>query len=357
MHSDFQLELERNLEEEEIKTMLLDPRTSAYCFHFLKRRIDFIETSPDRDIYAAPFFYDAQYREAKSLISVPIEILQKVLLEFDIQAVPAFVFSTGRCGSTLLSNLIGFVPEVLSISEPDILTNLCALVLPDGSQDSIIQSFLKLAVELFLVQTKTKSVLFKFRSEVNILLPFFHSAFPKSKLFFMFRNGESTTKSFFQVAQPMIPLFEHRQDLIRQLIPIINTFKAKEERFSADDVFALFWLGSMDMAQKFQQSGIPIHGISYEILLNRTAPVIEELCSIIDVSVNQDQLKDACALLEIDSQKDTFLAEWKSDLPQEKVSQVIGLALEYLDQHPSINNFDFALSNTVQGVQRHMLSN
>jgi hypothetical protein len=72
----------------------------------------------------APFLYEAQFSAARQIVTVPFERLEECASAGG--AKPAFVFSIGRCGSTLLTALLGAI-GVNSVSEPDILTQLAEL--------------------------------------------------------------------------------------------------------------------------------------------------------------------------------------------------------------------------------------
>eukprot|EP00026_Physarum_polycephalum_P008601 Phypoly_transcript_08689.p1 GENE.Phypoly_transcript_08689~~Phypoly_transcript_08689.p1 ORF type:complete len:189 (+),score=23.98 Phypoly_transcript_08689:32-568(+) len=93
-----------------------DPYCTLYSYDFSERRAFFAKTRVDKDLYTCPFLYLAQLQNATHFYSVPIELLEKVLfkepsndfvfsnqntsLQSEDQVL--FLFSTGRCGSTLL---------------------------------------------------------------------------------------------------------------------------------------------------------------------------------------------------------------------------------------------------------------
>ena len=70
---------------------------------------------------AVPFLYQHQRGDADTLIDVPFERLDDLGCAEGMR--PTFVFSIGRCGSTLLSKLLLAAGEQ-SLSEPDVLTHV-----------------------------------------------------------------------------------------------------------------------------------------------------------------------------------------------------------------------------------------
>lgn len=71
-----------------------------------------------------PFFYINQYVHAKSIITVPLDVFNKMMEEraalVDSKQL-ILLSNTGRCGSTLLTQLFeDMVPGTVAISEPEV---------------------------------------------------------------------------------------------------------------------------------------------------------------------------------------------------------------------------------------------
>ena len=65
----------------------------------------------------APFYFVTQYETAQRLIAVPYDTLHQLAAECQIDPSKIIlVYSTGRCGSTLISRVFDQVPEVASFS-------------------------------------------------------------------------------------------------------------------------------------------------------------------------------------------------------------------------------------------------
>ena len=74
--------------------------------------------------------YQAQRKYAKQAYGVPFSVLSTLMETAETAPTPGWdkdvmlLHSTGRCGSTLLSKLLGAAGSVRSLSEPDIYTNI-----------------------------------------------------------------------------------------------------------------------------------------------------------------------------------------------------------------------------------------
>lgn len=109
----------RSLIENEI------PLALPYCFDFLRARAIYVTGLDPTAAQKAPFYYLHLRRNARRLLSVPIEHgpIAKQGLSHD----PIFLFSPGRCGSTLLSRVL-FEAGIPSVSEPDFYTQMASYV-------------------------------------------------------------------------------------------------------------------------------------------------------------------------------------------------------------------------------------
>ena len=73
------------------------------------------------ELFAYPFLYQAQFMDVQEVVAVPFERL--VEIDQPARSTVHFVFSIGRCGSTLLAKIRG-AAGLTAISEPDIFTQM-----------------------------------------------------------------------------------------------------------------------------------------------------------------------------------------------------------------------------------------
>jgi len=90
---------------------------------FIRARAIYVLDLDPGAAQSAPFYYLHLRRSAHVLLSVPIE---RGRLGEPAQADPVFLFSPGRCGSTLLSRILN-ASGVASASEPDFYTQMSTM--------------------------------------------------------------------------------------------------------------------------------------------------------------------------------------------------------------------------------------
>src|SRR5690606_19867375 len=102
-----------------------DPGLSLYCLDFQNRRALFAETGPEIDLAQSPFLFVAQFRNARAIVSAPFEALGPIAEAAPLDpASLVFLHSVGRCGSTLVRNVLASQPSICSLSEPDAFTQI-----------------------------------------------------------------------------------------------------------------------------------------------------------------------------------------------------------------------------------------
>ncbi len=131
---------------------VLDPRATPVAYTDSK----VILLKGDGDVYNCqkyPFFYHACFLEAKSKLVAPLDGFLELI---DEQPWPElniiFLWSVGRCGSTLLANLFTSFEGCVTISEPDDIfsTNLYR----ENASDFQNEKCLKISLKYHLIQVK-----------------------------------------------------------------------------------------------------------------------------------------------------------------------------------------------------------
>ena len=93
-----------------------------YCLDFTRRRVLYVTGVDSDEAQRAPFYYLHLRRTAQAVLSIPWEGGN---LHGGAQKVPVFLFSPGRCGSTLLSRILSDA-QCPNVSEPDFYTQATA---------------------------------------------------------------------------------------------------------------------------------------------------------------------------------------------------------------------------------------
>lgn len=179
--------------------VMQSPHISLYCLDSDEERFIFVETPPDVDLSHHPFFFQAQFEHAQRLIAVPYDEMHALADAVQTDGAELILlYSVGRCGSTLLSEVFNQPENVVSLSEPDVFTHLLSMREPDGSQDEAIKRLLRTSMVALmkpLWPKRPSAWAIKFRSYAVELADLIDALFPAAKKLFMYRNAEDWARS------------------------------------------------------------------------------------------------------------------------------------------------------------------
>ncbi|WP_186024361.1 sulfotransferase family protein [Burkholderia gladioli] len=164
----------------------------------------------DAALSDVPFLYQHQRRHVQWLAELPFERLDA--WHDDAGLTPTFVFSIGRCGSTLLSRLLAAAGEP-AISEPDVLTNVAWV--DDDAELAVARrwgpSVVRAAV-CGLALACGRAPVIKLRARCNRAVDVFLQAFPQARYVFMFRERDdwvrSTSRAFGERGETLAELLK-----------------------------------------------------------------------------------------------------------------------------------------------------
>jgi hypothetical protein len=268
----------REAETVPAEIILDDPHISLYCLDDANQRVIFVETPPDIDLLQAPFYYDAQYRHAQRLLAVPYERFHQLadsIMACDL----IFLYSTGRCGSTLISQALSTVEGVRSLSEPDIYTQIHLMRYEDKSRDAEYARLLKSCTRLLGRHSPILAI--KFRGMCIYVGDLLYEAFPRAKTLFLYRDAETWARSMFLEFLPVeerrapsseIPFYR------RSIAPLSIPFAARHGREGSRVEFtALMWLSMMEQYLALYAQGVRFLTIRYETIQAQPSCVLTTL--------------------------------------------------------------------------------
>jgi hypothetical protein len=167
-----------------------------------KRQAVFVELPEGTDLSQSSFLYSQQYNEARRAALMPLDRFVAASRAIAPPAGLAFLFSTGRCGSTLASRILAQLPEVWSLSEPDCLTNIAVARNALGHEKA---ADLMRAATLWICRPPKgrvpETVVIKPRSEAVLVANACHRAFPESRNVFLYRDLIGYSDSVFKFVQ------------------------------------------------------------------------------------------------------------------------------------------------------------
>ncbi|CAB9521325.1 Sulfotransferase domain [Seminavis robusta] len=146
---------------EELQDLLLGTENcgccSLYAVDCVEHWLYFVFTKPEdvESVYRAPFLYGGQQMNADKLIRCPVETAQDIVSQRVVKSINlprlSFIFGVPRSGTTLLCKIVHAAGayfqndlRIVSLSEPDVLSELVRVRSPGGSNDDLIVDYLEL---------------------------------------------------------------------------------------------------------------------------------------------------------------------------------------------------------------------
>lgn len=297
--------------------LLDDSRFSPYCLDEARQRAIFTALPPGINLARAPFMYQAQYDSAEYLVALPFEAFIQLAKRIPTDETKViFLHNIARCGSTVLSRAFNEATGVLSLSEPDALTNCVRLErLPLSEQYDLMRACVAWLCRPAVVDQKAH-VAIKFRNQATSIMRGFVGALPTATHLFLYRNVIDWLASFHRLRSKRndpVQRFTRAQAIERQAAymqcppaafeafapPDFATYTGLEER-------ALSWLYMMDQYLRLQRAGAPVAAIRYEDLQHRRDAVLELILDI--TGLPRAALPSMLRAFESDAQAGTLFA-------------------------------------------------
>ncbi|MFO0696095.1 MAG: hypothetical protein U0230_21205 [Polyangiales bacterium] len=190
---------------------------SPYGLDLARREVSFVRTRPELDLAKAhPFFYEAQRENAETLITASFDEVRDTAAA--LGSAPfrfAFLYSPGRCGSTVAGKIAGRLPGVQSISEPDFFSQVTLARIPsDAALERelvrVTASTSRLLGHHRLAVAPSRPVLFvKHRGMSLYAAELIRDAVPRSRSLFLHRNANDVIDSYIGafLRSPFVGLF------------------------------------------------------------------------------------------------------------------------------------------------------
>ncbi|MFD0591531.1 hypothetical protein ACFQZ4_02215 [Catellatospora coxensis] len=205
--------------------VLTEPGHSLYCLDHDTRRALFVRTEVDPG--GAPFYFQAQYEHATGVVALSYDELHALPTPGEPSGV--FLYSTGRCGSTLVAAALAERGGLTGLSEPDVLTQLVTLAprLPEPELRELTRSCVRLLSRGHPVAVKPRS----FVIELAWLL---HEEFPQFASVFLYREPLSWARSTARAFAGYDPALNTDpaavQDRLGRLIPLVARWRQRVGR-------------------------------------------------------------------------------------------------------------------------------
>lgn len=177
---------------------------TPYCVDFEKQSLLCVRGD---DLLSHPFLYQAQRERGRTIVEIPLEEVPQMHVE------PTFIFSPGRCGSTLLVRALEAI-GVPSASEPDYCRQIGrAFVLTKAPSRETCHRLLRAATAVLALRLGTAAPVIKLQAECNGWPMLIVHAFRSLKVVFIVRNPRDWALSWKRVSPPAFSA----RDVVRML--------------------------------------------------------------------------------------------------------------------------------------------
>jgi hypothetical protein len=337
------------------QAVIESPNISLYCLDHEYQRALFVETPADVDLSQAPFYYQAQYNNTVGLFAVPYDELHRLADDIHIDSkYLIMIYSVGRSGSTLLCSTLNQVENIVSLSEPDIYTQLVAIRERDGSNDAEVSELLQSCTKVLCKSPKHCSFPFtwaiKFRSFGIEIADLMFKHFPDAKTIFLYRDAEtwlrSAVRAFVKDDINSSEYLAAMQAWLSSLVPLIDKYLSeKDVSLSIAKMGTLMWLSVMERYLKLNQQGVPMRAVRFNELATLPKQAIEEVFKYCDIPTTD--LEAVFKILGRDSQAGTVLSRINIqknpvELPDDSLAEMGRTLLE----HPIIQTPHFIVPST-----------
>ena len=295
--------------------VLEQPGWSPYCLDPHEQSLTFVRLPPDIDLSRAPFYFVEQYHRAEELLSVPIADVHQLARELPDPKL-IFIFSIGRCGTTLANHAVNGAAGAWSISEPEV-------TFPRALRQMTVVPHAALVSDLCRLLYATRfdraasTLCLKFRSQTLFAGEDFFAARPDAKYVFMYRDALSWSDSFLQffidVGAP-IPLPRPVRNFAWGLISgdaplkVLGRSIDLNARMTAPEgVIAAAWVRYLETYLALLDRGVPFLALRYNELVSDRQGELARLfrhCGLSEADVAQ-----AMRAFDEDSQKGTVVGQ------------------------------------------------
>ena len=347
--------------------ILSSTQISMYCADTVNKNIVFVETPPGVDLPAAPFYYLAQYEQATKVLTLPFDdfiMLTEALPYPDKKFL--FLYTVGRAGSTLLTQIFAGDPDTVAISEPDILSDFSLFAQKFPVQKAYVEKLLLSCFKLFSSSAATagkERILIKPRGYCIEMGEMIHTVLPDARGIFLYRNAKPVIESYiraFSIAgvlsllrdtlpsRFLLAYFVKRyKTTLAEYFPCITDFPfATILKAGWTGMLCLGWLSIMKGYVALSRKGIQVKAVLYEDIIKSPQELVSQLFSY--CSIPAACIAPGLKALERDSQAGTRLAR---SVAKKKQWQMKEINMEHvrliLQAQPEINSPDYIVPGTI----------
>ena len=232
----------------------------------------FVETNPNVDVAHSStdsFLRVAQYRHAKRLVVLPMRSFEALAEEVgDPSAKVILLNNTGRCGSTLVSQILEHTQHCVSLSEPWFLNFPVdyGRALSQTEVDGIMINCMRLQCKP-QKNKKIDAFLVKPMGQHTQYAPMYARIYKNSTQLFLYRNALKTADSFYRFAQTfLITRVLYNVNRVVPLMEMLLGVKRNSGLRNLDSrsIGLYIWASSYHTYTELYKQGLDIRALRYE---------------------------------------------------------------------------------------------
>jgi hypothetical protein len=334
---------------------LENPRVTLYWLDWENRQAVFVETPADVDLSQAPFYATTQYGEATRIWTISFETMKRLANSVSIDDnLLIHIYSVGRCGSTLASQVFASIPGVINLSEPYVLSQLVIARNTNAVDEDELLALLEATICLLCKTAADTAWVVKGQSFVIELGDWWHRIYPRTRNLFLYRHAETWLQSGLRAfsSGPELPEEEHRarererRARLGSLVPLIAQFDANQP-LSHAGLLSLMWLRAMERYVQYCELGIEMLAIRYASWLSAPRRTVEAMLAY--CRCKPADMTPVYEALSRDSQAGTRLSR---DALEQRARVITDLEMEelhwHLQHHAFIKEADYEVPNTLR---------
>lgn len=337
---------------------LMKPNISLYNIDLERKQAIFVETGHTihvTDSAIGCFMHVNQYSFANKMISLSLnKFLQFSSMLGRPQAKLLFVSNTGRCGSTLLVQILEATGLCIVINEPAILQTLYTN--RNNIDPEMFDKLITATINIFCKPVRKGVEMFVIKNMASStgLVPHLRRLYPHAQQLFMYRNGAAVTRSLDRsmhtnsYLQLLVFLSQFIPAIRRKLLFMFDIPQDDNIRpGSLVQLASIRWAFNMRKYLKYVSNDIGIVGIRYEDIVLDKEHALHRLFDHIGLAYHMEKLEDAFSR---DSQQGTPIS--MTSLKGVKMDRITRADMKWFEQIakvyelPSLND-SHVFANTI----------
>ena len=266
--------------------LLEQPGWSPYSIEHAQRQMIFVQLPAEIDLAQSVFVYETQYEAAQRVLIVPYDSLPALIDQVPEPETLIYVPNIGRCGSTLLNQVLNQMDGVWALSEPDVFT-LVGMMDRSEVDEADLRLVLEAATRLAYRPPKPQQRVFaiKSRSQGTFCADLMYRVFPQARFIFMYRDAVSWAKSLYEFVQhygiPVV-LSDEMKDVGWMLLTgqhnrdYLAPYLGDEDMY-LEEASTLAWTFNMEYYLRDLTAGIPYFALRYNEFVGEREATLRDL--------------------------------------------------------------------------------